>query len=229
MFDQLIESHVYRRRSRPQALLSIVVHIVVIAVSIRLTRAVATTTLPAPRPMDAIFTPPRQHTAAPAAATHAPPTTPDVAAPVAAPLVIAIPLATAVLTPDAPTTPDFSGRGHPSGTPSITAGDDTIGSADSLIVALDEADVQTRYLSGPQPQYPAALARSGISGWVQLRYIVGTSGRAEPGSMHVASSSRPEFVEPAVAAIEAAHFSPATVRGRVVRQVVEQTVRFTIP
>ena len=67
-----------------------------------------------------------------------------------------------------------------------------------------------------------------MEGWVQLRYIVGMDGHAEPGSIRSLQSSNTAFESPAIEAIAHANFRPARLKGRVVRQLVEQVVRFTV-
>ena len=93
---------------------------------------------------------------------------------------------------------------------------------------MRDADEPAQYLDGPEPVYPAALRQVGVEGWVQLRYIVGIDGHAEPGSIRSLQSSSTAFELPAIEAVARAHFRPARRRGRVVRQLVEQIVRFSV-
>ena len=61
-----------------------------------------------------------------------------------------------------------------------------------------------------------------------LRYIVGMDGHAEPGSVQSLQSSNVAFEAPAIEAVVHANFRPARLKGRVVRQLVEQIVRFAV-
>jgi protein TonB len=106
--------------------------------------------------------------------------------------------------------------------------DDSVASDPRTLVTLRDADEPAQYVDGPEPVYPAALRQVGVEGWVQLRYIVGIDGRAESGSIRSLQSNNSAFEAPAIEAIAHAHFRPARLRGRVVRQLVEQIVRFTV-
>ncbi len=228
MFDQLMESRPMRTRSTTQMLLSVAAHTVVIAVSIQLTRAAAATIEkrpaatemlltrpPTPRPS---ITPSTSRSAvsvpAPALALPAPPITIPTNIP---PVVLDTKLyASQFLSKGA------RSIGVPDGTPDLITADT------QFVASLAQAEDPAQYLSGPAPAYPPALRTLGIEGSVQLRYIVGVDGRAEPGSITVSRSTNRAFEEPAADAVRLAKFRPAKIRGRVVRQLVEQVVRFTL-
>jgi protein TonB len=90
------------------------------------------------------------------------------------------------------------------------------------------ADDPAEYLDGPTPVYPPALRQVGVSGVVTLRYVVGIDGRVEPATIAVVDSSNTSFNAAAIRAILDAHFRPARLHGKTVRQLVEQVVRFTL-
>lgn len=116
------------------------------------------------------------------------------------------------------TSPDFR---------ELALGDGASFSADSLF-ADAAVDDPVEIIRQPVPQYPAALAQAGIAGRVQLSYVVDTTGQVEPGSIHTIASSHPGFEAVAHAAVLASRFRPAKVRGRVVRQLVRQTLSFRL-
>jgi protein TonB len=112
-----------------------------------------------------------------------------------------------------PTTPDgppLYGRGH-----------------DSVLTNL-AVDEPVRWLSGPTPDYPAALRTAGIEGVVMVRMVVDTLGRVEEGTVVVVSSTHLGFEAAAIAAVIRARFIPARLAGRPVRQLVQQSVRFRL-
>jgi TonB family protein len=78
----------------------------------------------------------------------------------------------------------------------------------------------------PLPHYPPALARASIAGRVELEYVVDTMGKVESGSLRTLRSTHPEFEAAARASVLAARFEPARLRGRLVRQLVRQTLTF---
>ena len=89
--------------------------------------------------------------------------------------------------------------------------------------AVDEPVV---VLEQPVPRYPAALAEAGIAGSIEVTFVVDTLGRAEPGSLRTLQSPHPAFEAAAHASVLASRFRPARLKGRVVRQLVRQTLSF---
>jgi len=225
MFEELMESERVRRRPAAQTAVSIVFHLIVIAVSIQLTRAAAAVVAKRPVETTMILTraprPVEMRTVSTAG------TTVSVPAPVAitpsARIVVSVPPIN--LDQHGSSQPDFSSykSGTPSGLP-----DDRAPIDQNMIVTLAQADEPTRYLDGPLPSYPPALKQVGVEGSVQLQYVVGIDGRVEPRSLIVVSSTNKAFEGPAIEAIMAAHFRPARIHGHDVRQLVEQVVRFTV-
>lgn len=84
-------------------------------------------------------------------------------------------------------------------------------------------------VSQPAPTYPPLLQRAGISGVVELQFIIDTLGRVEPASVKVLSSTHDPFAEEAVKAIKDSRFRPGRQRGDPIRQMVQQRVRFEAP
>jgi len=103
-------------------------------------------------------------------------------------------------------------------------GDALPSAAGPLDPALVDDPVQVLHQS--IPRYPTALARAAISGRVVLEYVVDTMGRAESASLRALRSTGPEFEAAARASVLAACFKPARLRGKLVRQLVRQTLTF---
>jgi TonB family protein len=72
------------------------------------------------------------------------------------------------------------------------------------------------------------LEQAGITGRVVLEYVVDTTGRAEPGSLRTLVATYPAFEAAARATVLASRYRPARLGGRVVRQLVRQTLRFPV-
>jgi TonB family protein len=72
------------------------------------------------------------------------------------------------------------------------------------------------------------LQSAGISGAVDLQYVVDTTGHAEPNSFKVVKATHPAFVEPAKEAILKGVFKPARYKGQHVRQLVQQRISFKV-
>jgi TonB family protein len=89
-------------------------------------------------------------------------------------------------------------------------------SVDDPVTVVDQA----------APQYPPSLAQAGITGRVELEYVVDTLGHVEPGSVRTVVSTRPEFELEARTAALGSRFRPARLRGYPVRQLVRQMFTF---
>jgi TonB family protein len=92
----------------------------------------------------------------------------------------------------------------------------------------DSVDDPVRVMEQPPLRYPPTLAQAGITGRVELEYVVDTSGRAEPGSLRALASTRPEFEAAARAVVLGSRYRPARLHGQVVRQLVRQTLSFQL-
>jgi TonB family protein len=94
------------------------------------------------------------------------------------------------------------------------------------VLTVDEAAV--RMEGSAAPVYPSELIKQGVEGSVTIRYVIDSTGRAEPTSIEVSTSTHPLFTEAVRDAIPRMLFNAATVAGRPVRQLVEQSFAFRI-
>ena len=76
------------------------------------------------------------------------------------------------------------------------------------------------------PKYPESLESVGVEGMVAMRFIVGTDGKVEPGSIQVIDSPHTLFTSAVRQALLNTRYRPAEAGGRAVRQLVEQTFSF---
>ena len=83
-------------------------------------------------------------------------------------------------------------------------------------------------MRAPEPRYPDALRSANLEGAVVMRFIVGTNGRVEPGSIKVLSTPHKQFSEAVRAALLSARYRPAQAGGHAVRQLVEQSFNFRL-
>ncbi len=79
-----------------------------------------------------------------------------------------------------------------------------------------------------EPRYPDALKSVGVQGTVVMRWIVGTDGRVESGSIQVVSSPNKLFSDAVRTALLNTRFRPAEAGGQKVRQLVEQPFIFRL-
>jgi protein TonB len=119
---------------------------------------------------------------------------------------------------------DFTGKGVEGGIGTgIEGGTGPVTGEVFLEAQLDDP---VQVISQPQPRYPPVLASAGITGRVEMQFIVDTTGHVEPPSFKIMKTSHPAFAEPAREAILKSVFKPAKFKGRPVRQLVQQAVAF---
>ena len=96
--------------------------------------------------------------------------------------------------------------------------------------AYDEkaVDQPVSPITMPKPVYPRAFQIAGQCGYVDLRYVVGIDGRAEPGTIVAVYATHPDFAKSALDVVRASRFNPARLAGKSVRQRVEQRIEFTV-
>ena len=80
----------------------------------------------------------------------------------------------------------------------------------------------------PAPAYPSALRSAQVEGSVVARFVVDTTGRAEPESIGFAEATHAQFAEAVRQALLHSRYLPAVISGRPVRQLVEQRFAFTL-
>jgi TonB family protein len=112
------------------------------------------------------------------------------------------------------------------GLPGIGPDDATRTTVEPLTAA--SVDDPVGVVEQPAPRYPPALERAGITGHVELEYVVDTTGRVEPGSLRTLVTTHRAFEAAAHVTVLASRYRPARLGGRVVRQLVRQTLRFRV-
>ena len=88
-------------------------------------------------------------------------------------------------------------------------------------------------LNNVSPSYPRRMQEEGVEGMVIAQFVVDTAGRAEAATLKAIEYTSREFFEAVRDALPRMEFRPAEVRGRRVRQLVQQAFAFkmgrTIP
>jgi protein TonB len=106
-------------------------------------------------------------------------------------------------------------------------GDD--GAERRRIYSTSELADPAEVISQPAPSYPKVFQEAGISGVVDLQYVIDTLGRVEPGSVKVLSTTHEPFADAAIKAIRESKFRPGRQHGEPIRQLVQQRIRFEAP
>lgn len=175
-----------------------------------------------PKPQPARYVPPKAPPMI-AAPTKVAVTLPP-ANPTAAPITDVSPAPVADPGPPSPSKADADKAGRAGG-----SGDGDAKPASTETFNEDQVEKVAQPLPGaPHPRYPDAMKSAGITGEVQMRFVVGTNGRVESGSIEVVSSPNKSFSDAVRTALLATRFRPAEVGGRPVRQLVEQSFAFKL-
>jgi TonB family protein len=229
VFENLIESKQRSQRTAGQTALSVLLHALIIFVAVRATQGVAESVRNRPVDTTMVFLKPPEPPKPP---PEQPP--PDV-------IVAANPPPKGFQTVVAPTDipkdippidldekpfdpRDFTGKGVEGGIGTGVEGG--TGPVTGEVFLEAQLDDPVQVISQPQPRYPPVLASAGITGRVEVQFIVDTTGHVEKNSFKIMKTSHPAFGEPTREAILKSVFKPARFKGRPVRQLVQQAVSF---
>jgi protein TonB len=122
---------------------------------------------------------------------------------------------------------DFTGMGLPGG---FGTGEVPVVVAEPKQTYFD-FEVQKPVVQAPgsaTPRYPELLKSSGVEGEVLVEFVVDSTGRAEPASLKVLSSSHELFALAVRNALPGMRFLPAEFNGRKVKQLVRQPFMFAL-
>ncbi|HUX34948.1 MAG TPA: energy transducer TonB [Gemmatimonadaceae bacterium] len=232
MLRTLIESRAGRTRRPGGTLVSITLHTALIATAVAVTARATPAPPPAPIVEPVIYTAPVPRQPAPAApAAPARPsslTVPRIPVPVIAP--VAVPTHLPPIDPRALVGDSawFDLKPGPVAAPTGDGRATAAGAADGVYDARQVDRAVMPVDGNPAPRYPERLRSAHVEGWVTVRFIVDTTGRAEPGSVEVLSATHPLFADAVRDALREARYRPAEAGGRRVRQLVEQRFGFTL-
>ena len=121
---------------------------------------------------------------------------------------------------------DFSGKGVEGGIATGVVGG--TGPVTGEAFLAENVDDPVAPINQPKPRYPPVLQQAGVQGFVDVQYVVDTTGHAEPASWRVMKSSHPQFEAPSRESIMKSVFKPARIKGRAVRQLVQQKLVFAV-
>jgi protein TonB len=103
-----------------------------------------------------------------------------------------------------------------------------VGSQDSVFSILTVEESAVRSEGSAAPIYPREMLEQGLEGRVLTRYVIDTTGRADPSTLEVLRATNASFVQSVRDALPGMRFTSAMVQGRKVRQLVEQNFEFHI-
>jgi TonB family protein len=94
------------------------------------------------------------------------------------------------------------------------------------VLRVADVDRPPELIHEIHPAYPEALRQSGLSGAVELEYVITADGGVDTSSFRTRASPHPAFTTAAMDALRGARFRAALRRGRAVAVLVRQRIRF---
>lgn len=92
----------------------------------------------------------------------------------------------------------------------------------------EQVDREVQPMGRAAPRYPEMLRSANVQGTVVVRFVVGPNGRVEMNSVQTVDSPHDQFTAAVKTALRNMRFRPAEVRGKKVRQLVEQSFTFRL-
>lgn len=232
MFDNLIESKPKKKKSIGESIISLGLHTVLILAAVKATAGAAEQLQTVLRDTTMVFLEPPKTTPPPP-----PPDQPVVVAANPPPQGFQTVVPPAEIPTEIPPVDlnqkfdprDFTGKGVEGGVATgVVGGTGPVPTVSGEVFLAAEVDDVPQAISVPQPRYPEVLRQAGITGQVQMQYVVDTTGHVEPNSFKVMKSTHKAFEEPAREAILKGVFKPGRARGQPVRVLVQQAMSFKI-
>jgi TonB family protein len=101
--------------------------------------------------------------------------------------------------------------------------------SDSTTFKEFQIEKQATELAGnPGPRYPEVLRSANAEGEVTAQFVVDTDGRPIPSTLKIVASSHDLFTTAVRNALPNIKYSPATVGGKAVKQLVKKTFTFSL-
>ena len=123
---------------------------------------------------------------------------------------------------------DFSGKGVAGGTSKGVVGGTAPVNSDQPFFEF-QVDQQVRQLPGLGTlRYPAAMRTANRQGEVLAQFVVDEQGVADMTSFKALKSIDPAFTDAVRTALPTMRFAPARLKGRVVKQLVQQPFTFSL-
>lgn len=229
MFDNLIESRPKKQKAGSQMFTSMVLHVIIVAALIWVTkgaaetvkRIMADTTMVFIEPPKAPPPPPDQPPPDQVVAANPPPQGFQVVLP---PSIVPQAIPPVDLNQHF-NAKDFSGKGVEGGIAAGVVGG--TGPVDNAQVFMEAQVDDPPVLVTPGPmRYPDVLRAAGIAGRVTVQFIIDTTGHPDPSSIVIKSTPHPGFVNSAKELVSKSIYRPGKVRGVAVNVMVQQNINF---
>jgi periplasmic protein TonB len=234
MFENLIETKPKKPKTLKTAVLSVVVHSILIAAAVYGTLE-AKEAIEKPKAEKVEFVemkkdeppPPEKQPEPPPEIVAAPPP-PKGFQVLTAPIKIPDVLPEIDLSKKVTDEADFSGKGVAGGiAKGVVGGTGPVNTDQTFFEFQVEKQVAPAPGSGG-PRYPDMLRSANVEGEVLMQFVVDTTGRVEMGSVKVLKTSHDLFTNAVRQFLQSARYYPAEIGGRKVKQLVQQPFNFTL-
>jgi periplasmic protein TonB len=122
---------------------------------------------------------------------------------------------------------DFSGKGVAGGiAKGVVGGTGPVGDQTYFEFQVEKQVAPAPGNAGPR--YPDMLRSANVEGEVLVQFVVDTTGRVENGSVKILKTSHDLFTNSVRSALNNMRFYPAEIGGRKVKQLVQQPFNFTL-
>ncbi|HET7632960.1 MAG TPA: TonB family protein [Gemmatimonadaceae bacterium] len=235
MFKNLIESKPKKQKSAGSALISLVIHTVIITAAVYGTLQ-AGQKMAKPKATNVEFVkmekkeppPPPKRTAPPPPNVTVKPPPPKGFQVLSAPIKIPDVLPKIDLSKSVTNAADFTGQGVAGGIAKGVEGGVAPPNEDNAYYSYQvEKQVEMRQ-GNPPPHYPDILRSANVQGEVIAQFIVDTDGRADMSSFKVIKSSHELFTQAVKDILKQYRFNAAEIGGKKVKQLVQQAFQFNL-
>ena len=227
MFNNLLESKAKKQKSPGGVAVSVIAHVIIIALAIQATLNAGQKKDKIEEKVDFVEVkkdeppPPKEK---PPEVQVAPP--PKGFQTLTAPVNIPDVLPDIDLTKKVTNEADFTGKGSQGGRDK-----GVVGAAPVENQTYFEYQVEKPVMAvpgSPSPRYPDILKSAGVEGEVVVAFVVDTTGRADINSLKILKSTHELFAAAVRTALPQMRFLPAEVGGKKVKQLVQQPFAFNI-
>jgi len=110
----------------------------------------------------------------------------------------------------------------------LTTERDEPGVGDNAFSAIEVDSIALVDPTSAGPEYPQALAQRSVEGLATLRFVIDSTGRVDMSTVRVINATHKLFAQAVISAMPKMKYRPATIAGRPVRLLVQQSFTFQI-
>ena len=112
--------------------------------------------------------------------------------------------------------------------PDLSAERDEPGVGDNAFSAIEVDSIALVDPTSEGPEYPQTLAQRSVEGLATLRFVIDSTGRVDMSTVRVVISTHKLFAQAVITAMPKMKYRPASIAGKPVRLLVQQSFTFQI-